>query len=109
MFALSIVLMAALASVAAAQDTISGKYEGVAKSDQMGDIPLTAEIKNENGKISGKIDSPQGQLMITSGTFADGKLTMKFDAGGNEGTVTATLQGDKIIGKWELAGQGGPL
>jgi hypothetical protein len=109
MFTLSIVLMAALASVAAAQDTISGKYEGVAKSDQIGDIPLTAEIKNENGKITGKIDSPQGQLTITSGTFADGKLTMKFDAGGNEGTVTATIQGDKIIGKWELAGQGGPL
>jgi hypothetical protein len=109
MFALSMALMMGLASVASAQDTVSGKYEGVAKSDQMGDIPLTAEIKNENGKISGKIDSPQGQLMITSGTFADGKLTMKFDAGGNEGTVTAPLQGVMIIGKWELAGQGGPL
>jgi hypothetical protein len=108
-FTLSIALIVALASVAAAQDTISGKYEGVAKSDQIGDIPLTAEIKNDNGKISGKIDSPQGQLTITSGTFVDGKLTMKFDAGGNEGTVTATIQGDKIIGKWELAGQGGPL
>jgi len=34
---------------------------------------------------------------------------MKFDAGGNEGTVTATVSGDKISGKWELGGQGGPL
>jgi hypothetical protein len=34
---------------------------------------------------------------------------MKFDAGGNEGTVTATLDGDKITGKWELGGQGGGL
>ena len=31
------------------KDTLSGKYEGVAKSDQIGDIPLTVEIKNENG------------------------------------------------------------
>ena len=92
-----------------AADNISGKYEGVAKSDQIGDIPLTVELKNDNGKLSGKIDTPQGPAAITSGTYADGKLTMKFDAGGTEGTVTATVNGDKISGKWELGGQGGPL
>lgn len=91
------------------QDTLSGKYEGVAKSEQMGDIPLTVEIKNDNGKLSGKIDTPQGPAAITSGTFDNGKIVMKFDAGGNEGTVTATLVGDKISGKWELGGQGGAL
>lgn len=91
------------------KDALSGKYEGVAKSDQMGDIPLTVEIKNDNGKLSGKIDTPQGPAAITSGTFDNGKITMKFDAGGNEGTVTAMLAGDKISGKWELGGQGGPL
>lgn len=92
-----------------AKDNLSGKYEGVAKSEQLGDIPLTVEIKNDNGKLSGKIDTPQGPAAITSGTYADGKVSMKFDAGGNEGTVTATLAGDKISGKWELAGQGGAL
>ena len=91
------------------KDTLSGKYEGVAKSDQMGDIPLTVEIKNDNGKLSGKIDTPQGPAAITSGTFDNGKIVMKFDAGGNEGTVTAMLAGDKISGKWELGGQGGAL
>ena len=96
-------------STAKPADNISGKYEGVAKSDQMGDIPLTVELKNDNGKLSGKIETPQGPAAITSGTYADGKLTMKFDAGGNEGTVTATVAGDKISGKWELGGQGGPL
>ena len=91
------------------KDPLSGKYEGVAKSDQIGDIPLTVEIKNDNGKITGKIDTPQGPAAITGGTFDNGKITMKFDAGGNEGTVTATLDGDKISGKWELAGQGGGI
>src|ERR1044071_7602764 len=90
-----------------AKDSLSGKYEGVAKSDQMGDIPITVEIKNENGKLSGKIDTPQGPASITSGTFDNGKIVMKFDAGGNEGTITAMLDGDKVTGKWELAGQGG--
>ncbi len=91
------------------KDTLSGKYEGVAKSDQIGDIPLTVEIKNDNGKLSGKIDTPQGPAAITGGTFDNGKIVMKFDAGGNEGTVTAMLDGDKISGKWELGGQGGGL
>lgn len=91
------------------KDTLSGKYEGVAKSDQIGDIPLTVEIKNENGKLTGKIETPQGPAAITGGTFDNGKIVMKFDAGGNEGTVTATLDGDKISGKWELGGQGGGL
>jgi hypothetical protein len=91
------------------KDALSGKYEGVAKSDQMGDIPLTVEIKNDNGKLSGKIDTPQGPAAITGGTFDSGKIVMKFDAGGNEGTVTAMLDGDKITGKWELGGQGGAL
>ena len=91
------------------KDTLSGKYEGVAKSDQLGDIPLTVEIKNDNGKVTGKIETPQGPAAITSGTFDNGKIVMKFDAGGNEGTVTAMLDGEKITGKWELAGQGGAL
>ena len=91
------------------KDTLSGKYEGVAKSEQLGDIPLTVEIKNDNGKVTGKIETPQGPAAITGGTFENGKIVMKFDAGGNEGTVTAMLDGDKITGKWELAGQGGAL
>lgn len=91
------------------KDSLSGKYEGVAKSDQLGDIPLTVEIKNDNGKLSGKIETPQGPAAITSGSFDNGKIVMKFDAGGNEGTVTAMLDGEKITGKWELAGQGGGL
>jgi len=105
--------LCALASAASLntqnKDTLSGKYEGVAKSDQLGDIPITVEIKNDNGKLSGKIDTPQGPAAITGGTFDNGKIVMKFDAGGNEGTVTATLNGDKITGKWELAGQGGSV
>lgn len=122
MTSLLIVLLVSLSSIASAasfnnptnpsaqaKDPLSGKYEGVAKSDQMGDIPLTVEIKNDAGKLSGKIDSPQGPAAITGGTFDSGKIIMKFDAGGTEGTVTAMLDGDKITGKWELGGTGGTL
>jgi len=109
---LTMLLLATAATAAVYPDkptNVSGKYEGVAKSDQMGEIPLTVEIKDEGGKLTGKIETPQGPAAITSGSYADGKLVLKFDAGGNEGTVTATADGDKISGKWELSGMGGPL
>lgn len=92
-----------------AEDPVSGKYQGVAKSQASGDIPLTVEIKNEDGKLSGKIDSPLGSLPITGGTYADGRVSLKFDAQGTEGTVTAQFKDDKITGEWSLAGQTGTL
>lgn len=94
----------------AASDPVSGKYEGVAKSQALGDIPLTVEIKNDGGKLTGKIETPQGAADITSGTYADGKITLKFNAGGSEGSVTAQMKDEKITGEWEMGGQAmGPI
>ncbi len=70
-------------------------------------MPLTAEIKNDNGKISGKLDIPQGTANITSGTYVDGKLSMKVDAAGTELTINGTFKDDKITGDWALEGQTG--
>lgn len=98
-----------LASDDKAAADISGKYEGIAKSEAFGEIPLTVNLKNTGGKLTGTIETPQGPATITDGAYAEGKVTLKFDAGGNEGTVTATLNGDKIVGKWELGGAGGTL
>jgi hypothetical protein len=109
LLAILLLALASAVSAATSNDPLSGKYEGVAKSPAIGDIPLTVEIKNDNGKLTGKLDTAQGPAAITSGTFADGKITMKFDAGGTEGTVNAELKGDKISGTWELGGQTGTL
>jgi hypothetical protein len=88
---------------------VVGKYEGVAKGQAVGEIAITVELKEVGGKLSGSIDTPQGALPITSANFADGKLTLKFDAGGNEGTVTAQIAGDKIVGNWEMGGETGTI
>jgi hypothetical protein len=90
-------------------DTLSGKYTGLAKSAAIGEFPITVVIKNENGKLTGSIDTPQGALSITGGTFSEGKLNLKFDAGGNEGTVTGQLKDDKITGEFSVAGQTGTV
>jgi len=88
-------------------DPVSGKYEGAAKSDQLGELPLTVQIKNDGGKLSGNIDTPNGPAPITGGTFADGKVTMTFDAGGAVGTITGMLKDGVISGNWELSGTTG--
>jgi hypothetical protein len=107
---LAVLLLTVAASAATLQsDPVTGKYVGVAKSAAIGDIPITVTLKNDGGKISGTVDTPNGPASITSGTFTDGKLMMKLDAGGNEINITAKLDGDKITGEWELAGQTGTL
>ncbi|HEU4390642.1 MAG TPA: hypothetical protein VFV34_22755 [Blastocatellia bacterium] len=109
---LGIGLLLALSGVGvlAQSDPVSGNYEGIAKSAAIGDIPVKVSIKNDAGKLSGSIDTPQGALPITSGTFADGKISLKFDAGGNEGTVTAQIkEGGKIVGEWSFSGQTGTI
>lgn len=88
-------------------DPVSGKYQGVAKGDQVGELPLTVEIKNMEGKLSGNIDTPNGPAPITGGSFANGKVTMTFDAGGAVGTITGMLKDGVISGNWELGGQTG--
>ncbi len=107
---LVIVLLAGASAVAAqTADTISGKYEGVARGAEIGEMPITAEIKNEGGKLTGKIETAQGPAMITSGSIAGDMVTLKLDIGGNELLVTAKLQGNKLVGEWELAGQKGTI
>ena len=78
-------------------DTLSGKYEGVAKSAS-GEAPVTLELKREGTKITGRAVLGQTVAEISEGTFADGTLTLKFV--GKEGSLTAKVDGDKITGDW---------
>jgi hypothetical protein len=114
---LVIALLVAASSAASAatyvqdKNNVSGKYKGIAKSEAMGDLPITVDLKNTGGKLSGAIETAQGSAPITGGTVdeATGAIKMTFDAGGTEGTVTATIKDGVITGKWDLGGMGGPL
>ena len=77
-------------------DTLSGRYEGVAKSDG-GESPVVLEIKRDGAKISGNAKAGETAADITEGTFTNGTLTLKF---GSAGTLTAKVEGDKITGDW---------
>ncbi|HSE31961.1 MAG TPA: hypothetical protein VLA93_10295 [Pyrinomonadaceae bacterium] len=76
-------------------DTLSGRYEGIAKLDG-NDVPVTLELKRDGSKVTGHGTAGQTTAEISEGTFVDGTLTLKF--AGQGGTLTAKLDGDKITG-----------
>jgi hypothetical protein len=79
---------------------VSGKYEGSAKTPGQAEMQLTLELKNEAGKVSGRMTTPQGSSDISEGSLADGKLSVKFGAAGKDGVMTGRIQDDKLVGEW---------
>ena len=104
--AASLVLTFVLGSaMALAQDTLSGKYEGTAKTAGGADEKVSLELKNDAGKISGRLMKGETAIDISEGTLTASKLSLKLGAAAKEGTISATVDGDKITGDW-LAGAG---
>jgi hypothetical protein len=95
-------LVAMMQGMALAQDTLSGKYEGTAKT-AAGDEKVSLELKNDGGKISGRLMRGEAAIDISEGTLTASKLFLKLGAAAKEGTINATVDGDKITGDW-LAG-----
>jgi hypothetical protein len=85
-------------------DPLSGKYAGKFSGEEFGSLASTIELKNSEGALSGTIaiaDTPHGPMKgEVTGTFADGKIALKFDMGMFKGTITATLGGDTVSGTW---------
>ena len=77
-------------------DTLSGRYEGIAKLDG-NDVPVVLELKRDGNKVTGNGTAGQTTAEISEGTFVDGTLTLKFV--GQGGTLIGKLNGDKITGE----------
>ena len=88
------------ASVALAQDTLSGKYEGTVKTAGAADEKASLELKNDGGKITGRLMKGETAIDVTEGTLTATKLSLKLGAAAQDGTVSAVVDGDKITGDW---------
>jgi hypothetical protein len=98
--ALFVLTFALGASVALAQDALSGKYEGTLKNAGAADERVSLELKNDAGKISGRLTKGQTAIDISEGTLAEKKLSLKLGAAAKDGTISAVVDGDKITGDW---------
>lgn len=87
-------------STALAQDTLSGKYEGVVKTAGAADEKVWLELKHDGGKISGRLTKGQTAIDVTEGTLAESKLTLKLGAAAKDGTISGVVEGEKITGDW---------
>ena len=90
-------------STPAATETLSGKYEGTAKAAGVADILLTLELKNESGKLSGRLVNGQTTIEISDGNLSEGKLSLKLGPEAKDGLLTGRVEGEMINGEW-LAG-----
>lgn len=90
-------------SAALAQDTLSGTYEGTLKTAGAADEKVSLELKNDSGKISGRLMKGEMPIEIGEGSLTASKLVLKLGAAAKDGTINATVDGDKITGDW-LAG-----
>src|ERR1700730_6641012 len=89
----------------ASADQFAGNYKGSAKRRD-GDIAVTLDIKFAQGKITGRLVTPQGEQPFTSGEVVDGKLTLKFGSGLGSGVLALQLRDDKVVGEWKAGAAG---
>lgn len=94
-----------LATVAAAQDTLSGKYVGLAKLAGAQDTEVTLELKHEDGKFTGTLTSGETKTEISEGTVLDGKLVLKLGQAAKDGVLTARVDRGALVGEWVAGAQ----
>jgi hypothetical protein len=88
------------ASTALANDALSGKYEGIAKTAGAADQKVSLELKNESGKVSGRLMMGETSIDISEGTLTESKLSLKLGAAAKDGMISAVVEGEKITGDW---------
>lgn len=74
---------------------LSGTYEGVIKRAGAAEEKVALELKNEGGKVSGRAIHGDKTVEITEGKLENGTLTLNF---GNQRTLIAKVEGDKLVG-----------
>src|SRR5919198_3328834 len=77
---------------------LSGRYEGIAKTQSHGDIPIVIEIRQDNRNINGLIHTPLADFAITHGDYIEGKLILTVESYDDEGVITVRLEGDRLVG-----------
>jgi hypothetical protein len=100
----------ALAQNPPKQDTvnITGTWDLQFDMEGMGPMTITATYKQEGEKLTGSHSGPDGGTSPLEGTVVGNavKYTVTFDMGGQPGKAehTATVEGDTMKGKFDIAG-----
>ena len=104
LLSLAVILMAQTGLAA----DLNGKWDSAFSTDQ-GDRQYAATLQVEGEKVSGKFGPSEAQV---KGTFAGGRLELKFPFANDEGgkdelKISGKLDGEKLTGSWEFGGYSG--
>ena len=102
------VARAAQATPAVTIQSLAGHYRGTATSLQ-GTVPVTADLRLADGKLSGTLDSGDGPIGITGTVLTGDQVVLTLEMGGSPGRVTGRVSGGLIEGEWALGGMSGTL
>jgi hypothetical protein len=114
LFAVTVLLVTTSAICAQPQqpsatlDQFVGNYKGTAKMTS-GEMDITLEIKNVDGKVSGRAVSGSNEYQITSGEIVGGKLALKFGAAPDMASLTLERKGEVLTGEWIRGAQKGTV
>src|ERR1700755_2542627 len=86
-------------SVAVFAQNVSGKYEGIADVQPYGKLPISAEMREKNGKVTGTIQTPLGTATIIEGSFDGAVLKLTIDAGGDDIAFNGKFANGKLTGE----------
>jgi Peptidase family S41 len=88
---------------------VAGHYEGVIKTSLLGDVPVKLDLRYDERKLTGAMQTPLGQINVTGGQYADGRLIIRMEANGDEAIFEGQLAGGRLTGDFSGFGQTGKV
>jgi len=102
------VARAAQAPLPVTVGSLAGHYRGTATSPQ-GTVPVTADLRLADGKLTGSLDSGDGPIAITGAVLTGDQVVLTLEMGGSPGSIKGLAKGGRIEGEWVLGGMAGTL
>jgi hypothetical protein len=89
--------------------TVSGHYEGVIKTSTLGDVPVQLDLRYDDGRLTGTMHTPFGEINVAGGGFDAGRLSLRMEVNGDEATFTGKLADGRLTGDFSGFGQTGTV
>lgn len=111
-------ILCAVASSASAQPksgqsstlgAVAGHYEGVIKTSALGDVPVKLDLRVDGNNLTGTMHTPLGDVAVTGGHYAEGRLTIKMEVNGDEANFDGRFAEQRITGEFSGFGQTGKV
>jgi hypothetical protein len=79
---------------------VSGFYEGTAATSTHGDLQVSLNLRHDGKAFSGSMQTPLGEFPVAGGRLTANGVEITVHSYDDEGTITATLDGDALAGSF---------